>query len=64
MRTKLTIQKIVHTPLGRRKIGRPASWWIKGLPGGYGRAGPYDTYQEALEDKDGMSKIFDDEDYK
>lgn len=41
-------------------------WWIEGLPWEECqrvRCGPYESYQEALSDKDGMQKIFDNEDH-
>lgn len=69
-KVQLRIRKCVTPRKLRRTVGRAATWWIEGLPdyyvdedGPYVRCGPYFDYQEAKSDKDGMQRVFDNENY-
>jgi len=74
MGVKLKVVKYTFAKVNvnrRRRDKIPTVWYIEGLPpygidgeDGYTRCGPYDTYQEARSDCDGMQRVFDNEGYK
>lgn len=67
MKTKLVVRKYTFKNWKDKKTRPPAYWWIEGLP--YDecqrtRCGPYHEYQDALSDKEGMQRVFDNPNYK
>jgi len=48
----------------RTEAGKPAGYWITGVPDSITECGPYDTLKEAQEDLRGLKRFFSKEERK